>query len=397
MHRPELKRLPAGLLGILFFLILVCTYAAMFMVERRSEKAIVKLQQTFASSYIGVQEARIASLVNQQAGLMRITEAEEMNAAIRQFINLSSIQWVSQQENPAELLSKAWQDWLEASTRHSNPEPESIQLLNAIILAVEQLEELKIRTTDAFDLIIFLSGVLFSLGTSGSIAFYSRLRQSRLKEEFAAANLKKALESEDAIRRTIAIELHDDIAQDIAAARMLCERMHHTEIGDSALASRAARTLGEVNQKIRILCTDLRPPALEQTGLAEAVRALCETESHRLSHSLRFLPQGEIPRLPAEVEANLYRIIREAVVNASKHALEGAIDVRSRVSRTESSQSLLIIEIQDIGFEQSVNNSTRGFGFGITTMQERANLIGADLTVLLDPAGSLVRIVLPLG
>ena len=101
--------------------------------------------------------------------------------------------------------------------------------------------------------------------------------------------------------------------------------------------------------------------------------------------------------MPAEVEANLYRIIREAVVNASKHALEGAIDVRSRVSRTESSQSLLIIEIQDIGFEQSVNNSTRGFGFGITTMQERANLIGADLTVLLDPAGSLVRIVLPLG
>ncbi len=174
------------------------------------------------------------------------------------------------------------------------------------------------------------------------------------------------------------MELHDDIAQDIAAARMLCERMQNTKTNSSDLAIRAASTLGEVNRKIRTLCTELRPPALEETGLQEAVRILCETESGRLSQSLHFTPAGDIPRLSNQVEANLYRIIREAVVNATKHAMEG------------------YNEVKDSGFEQGSKPGNRGYGFGITTMHERAALIGAGLSVQLDPEGSLVRIKVPL-
>jgi signal transduction histidine kinase len=399
MHGTEFRRIPTELLGILFFLILVFTYAAMFMVGRRSEEALVSLQHTFATTYEGIQELRITSLANPDKASIQF-EAASMDAAISRFKNLSSIQWLPRQESPAIILEQAWQAWLAALAYHSSPEVESLRLLKAIKLADAHLEELRLRTTDAFDLIIFLSGVLFSLGTSGSIAFYSRLRQSQLKEEFAAVNLKKALESEDEIRRTIAMELHDDIAQDIAAARMLCERMDKSGSGTYELASRAASTLGEVNQKIRTLCTALRPPALEETGLKEAIRTLCEAEAVRHSKPLRFIPGGDIPRLQSQLEANLYRIIREAVVNATKHARDGSIEVRTWVTGTDDSQASLSIEIQDSGFEQDPQSSTqatnRGYGFGITAMQERAALIGATLSVQLNPAGSIVRITVPL-
>ncbi|MGD9939722.1 MAG: ATP-binding protein [Clostridia bacterium] len=416
MHRPEFRRFPTELLGILFFLILVFTYAAIFMVDRRSDEALISLQNAFDTTYEGIQELRIASLTNPAAAALQVdgplqvpavlqmVDTARMDTAISRFKNLSTIQWLPRQEDPAIRLEQAWQAWLEALAYQPSPEKENLQLLGTIKLADTYLEELRLRTTDAFDLIIFLSGVLFSLGTSGSIAFYARLRQSQLKEEFSAANLKKALESEDEIRRTIAMELHDDIAQDIAAARMLCERMDTTGPNTPGLASRAATTLGDVNQKIRTLCTELRPPALEETGLQEAIRTLCEAETERHSRPLRFIPGGDIPRLKSLIEANLYRIIREAVVNAMKHARDGNIEVRIRVTGTDSNQSSLSIEIQDSGFEQESRTgrqagtqaSTRGFGFGITAMQERAALIGAALSVQLNPAGSMVRIMMPL-
>jgi signal transduction histidine kinase len=424
MYGPDFRRISTGLSGILFFLILFFTYGAMFVVDRRSEKALVDLQHTFVDMYEGIQELRIDSQVlpdgttGQEKGSLqeetiqdRVDEAG-MSAAVGLFRNLSTIQWLPGQESPAIALDEAWQNWLVARTMRHSPENESIQLLRAIKLANAHLEELKLRTTDAFDLIIFLSGVLFSLGTSGSIAFYARLRQSQLKEESAAANLKKALESEDEIRKTIALELHDDIAQDIAAARMLCERMNKTGSSNTDLASRAAITLGEVNQKIRILCTELRPPALEETGLQEAIRALCESEAERHSKPLQFIPSGDIPRMQSQIEANLYRIIREAVVNATKHARDGSIEVRTWVTGMDDSRDSLAIEIKDSGFElepqtgshegtQATTQATtragsRGYGFGIAAMQERATFIGAVLSVQLDPAGSLVRIVVPL-
>ena len=250
--------------------------------------------------------------------------------------------------------------------------------------------------TCALPIFIFLSGLLFSLGTAGSIAFYARLQQSRLKEEFAAENLKKALESEDEIRKTIAMELHDDIAQDVAAARMLCERAQGQNDESPNLIHRAALTLGEVNNKIRVLCTQLRPPALEELGLQEAIRTLCDTESERQAKSLIFLAETEIPRLPTQVEGNLYRILREAIINAAKHTSNGDAEVRSRITHTGKGHKELVIEVRDHGYDQLAYNEYRGYGLGLTAMKERAEQIGADLQIKLDPGGSLVRIILAL-
>ena len=396
MRKPDQGHIYAFILGILFFLVVFGAYAAMFLVGRRSSEALDRIQNTFANCYDSIQDQRLAASYPEAQENWIPVDINAMDAAVNRFKELSAILWMPRSKSPAIVMDIAWNDWKQASGRQPLPPYESRQLLHAIRMAKEQLGTLNRNTSDAFDLVIFLSGLLFSLGTAGSIAFYARLQQSRLKEEFAAENLKKALESEDEIRKTIAMELHDDIAQDVAAARMLCERAQGQNDESPNLIHRAALTLGEVNNKIRVLCTQLRPPALEELGLQEAIRTLCDTESERQAKSLIFLAETEIPRLPTQVEGNLYRILREAIINAAKHTSNGDAEVRSRITHTGKGHKELVIEVRDHGYDQLAYNEYRGYGLGLTAMKERAEQIGADLQIKLDPGGSLVRIILAL-
>lgn len=368
----------------------------MFLVGRRSSEALDRIQTSFGNCYDSIQDQRIVEAFPGTQNEWPPVDRETMDAAVRRFKELSAILWIPRSKSPSIVIDIAWNDWKQATEKVPLPQNESRQLLRALRLAGIQLSELNHNIRDAFDLVIFLSGLLFSLGTAGSIAFYARLQQSRLKEEFSALNLNKALESEDAIRKTIAMELHDDIAQDVAAARMLCERAEGLEAEAPSLVHRAALTLGEVNHKIRILCTELRPPALEELGLHEAIRTLCDTESERQAKSLTFLPETEIPRLPGQVEGNLYRIVREAIKNASKHSREGDAEVRSRITLTGRGCKDLVIEVRDRGFDELARNRYRGYGLGLAAMKERAERIGAELLINLDPGGSLVRVIFAL-
>ena len=396
MRKPDQGPRSSFLLGILFFLVVFGAYAAMFLVGRRSSEALDKIQTTFSNCYDSIQDQRLsASFPEAQENWLPV-DIHAMDTAVDRFKELSAILWMPRNKSPAIVMNNAWRDWKLAANKHPLPPYESRQLLFAIRLAREQLSTLNRNTSDAFDLVIFMTGLLFSLGATGAIAFYARLQQSRLKEEFAADNLKKALESEDEIRKTIAMELHDDIAQDVAAARMLCERARGLEPEAPNLIHRAALTLGEVNNKIRILCTQLRPPALEELGLHEAIRTLCDTESERQAKSLVFLADSGIPRLPAQVEANLYRIIREAIVNATKHTRNGDAEVQARITQTNKGSKNLVIEIRDHGYNEMTRSRYQGYGLGFAAMKERAEQIGADLLIKLDPEGSLVRIVLAL-
>jgi signal transduction histidine kinase len=397
MRKPDQGQLSAFILGTLFFLLLFGAYASMFLVGRRSSQALDSMRDTFARCYESIQNQQLAEAIpGIQADWLPV-DLEAMDTAVERFKELSAILWMPRSKSPAIVMDIVWNDWKEAARNQPLPQYESRQLLHAIRLAGNQLGQLNRSTNDAFDLVIFLSGLLFSLGTAGSIAFYSRLQQSRLKEEFAADNLKKALESEDGIRKTIAMELHDDIAQDVAAARMLCERAQGSEADVRNLIHRAALTLGEVNHKIRILCTELRPPALEELGLNEAIRTLCDTESERRAKSLVFLAEAEIPRLPTQVEGNLFRIIREAIINAVKHTTDGDAEVRARINQNGKGRKELVIEVRDHGSNNAPENRFQGSGLGLTAMRERAEQIGAELLIKLDSDGSLIRVTLGLA
>lgn len=211
----------------------------------------------------------------------------------------------------------------------------------------------------------------------------------RQLQEYAGQTEELAIAKE---RNRLARELHDSVAQTLygltlqseAAARKLAAGQakaaedHMRDIRQSAL-----QTL----QETRLLIFELRPPILEEEGLAAALRARLEAVEAR-SGLETFINVTDIGRLPPHVEVSLYRIAQEALNNALKHAHASQVSVSLSQDKGKA-----ILEVNDngVGFDLAVVD-TQG-GMGLRGMRERAEQIGARLLVESAPnAGTKVKV-----
>jgi signal transduction histidine kinase len=138
------------------------------------------------------------------------------------------------------------------------------------------------------------------------------------------------------------------------------------------------------------LVYDLRPPALDDLGLVEALRRLAERYGSE-GEQLRVLVEApeDLPDLPAAVEVAVYRIIQEALTNVARHAQAHSCVVRLAL---DEEVGLEIID-DGVGIPKE-----RGAGVGLTSMHERASELGGSCIVEPVPKGGtqvLVRLPLP--
>jgi two-component system sensor histidine kinase DegS len=129
---------------------------------------------------------------------------------------------------------------------------------------------------------------------------------------------------------------------------------------------------------VRRFIADLRPPALDQLGLAGALRELAGRFANAVGLDVRF--EGmQLPRLAPEQELVIYRIAQEALNNAAKHAKGASILVRCGTHA-----NLIYLQVRDDGpgFDpRTVAARTRGVRWGLRSMHERADLIGAKFQI----------------
>lgn len=382
-------------------------YAGLFLISSRTYGVLQEIGTAFDSTTQELIARRLDSLGDSLDYHTMAFDQSATDRAIRHFRRLSGLLWFKMAARPSELLAEAWRNWEIADADqqlalHRGMIPASFlidarrnDLIMALLRAKSVLNGIGDKVHTAFDLIFLFFGLLFSFGTAGSVAFYSVLRQSRLKEQFARDSFRLSLEAEERTRKGVALELHDDLAQDIAAARMLCERT--SLAGDAAMAKQAASILIGVNAKMRGLSAELRPPELDASGLGAALRSLCQDMEKKTQYRIGFVGDEAIPRLPGLVELNAYRIVREAVANAFKHANKGGATLTSRLVDGSRGHRTLILEVRDDGFDQGAHaarqaEETRGSGLGLRAMSERAESIGARLTISIDSAGSRVEL-----
>jgi signal transduction histidine kinase len=206
------------------------------------------------------------------------------------------------------------------------------------------------------------------------------------------AGLATAREEE---RRRLRRDLHDGLGPAIAGltlgldtARILAGE--HRELDD--LLTRLKAETQQALADIRRIAYGLRPPALDQFGLADALREEITRIEHQvpgLSVTLR-LPEPDLCALPAAVEVAVYRIIIEAVTNVVRHA--GARSCQ--VSITTRGQELLL-EVDDDG--AGMPDGWRA-GVGITAIRERAVELGGQLAIeSCAPHGTRIIARLPLS
>jgi signal transduction histidine kinase len=214
--------------------------------------------------------------------------------------------------------------------------------------------------------------------------------RERAHERFA----EQVIAAQEGERRRLANDIHDGISQRLltlsyhldAAARII-----HDEPDEGAAQIALARNLVDLTlDEARAAIGGLRPPVLEDMGLAGGLRSLA-----------RSLPDLELQlelfdgRLPEHVELALYRIAQECVQNIQKHARASSaqlrFSVRDGVARLEASDD-------GIGFDISSGTPLgRPDGYGLHSMAERAELVGGQLHMMSRPgSGTTVVATVPL-
>lgn len=206
----------------------------------------------------------------------------------------------------------------------------------------------------------------------------------------------RLLTMQDDERRRIARELHDGLGQDLAAAKMMMDGIidNNSVQASRRVARDASETIDRAIQQVRSLSHLLHPPLLDEVGLLSALRWYLDglTKRSGIVTSLDVQPPT-FPRLGAELETAIFRIIQEALTNVYRHS--GAQKAWVTLVRRDNQVSVMIRD-DGKGIENPVAELRPGsIGIGIGGMSQRAKEFGGELRLSNTDPGTLVEIAVP--
>jgi signal transduction histidine kinase len=197
---------------------------------------------------------------------------------------------------------------------------------------------------------------------------------------------------EDEIRR-VANALHDYAGLLATSAQLALDDVRRAlPDGGGEAVRRLARCLTLLEEDLRGLSRELRPPALDELGLAPALRSLAADFERRLEIPVRVTASvGARPDPRLEIAA--YRIVQESLANVARHARAATVEVVA-----EQADGRLRVTVRDDGTGFDPGAVRGGRGLGLAAMRERAEALGGRLDVASEPgAGTEIRAVMPLG
>jgi len=213
---------------------------------------------------------------------------------------------------------------------------------------------------------------------------------------------RRLIALQDDERLHLARELHDEFGQSLTAIRALAASMRQSAAQDCpGLLSECdsiARTATDMTETLRGALFRLRPPDVDELGLAASLEGLIAGWNGRLRGQPRFEIgfSGSFSNLPAIVSANLYRIVQEALTNPAKHAGATRVATRLQMHATDDHAAQEIeLAIDDDGEPGSAVVKS---GMGLLGMRERVAALGGRLTFGAGHSGgSVLRVVIPIS
>ncbi len=230
---------------------------------------------------------------------------------------------------------------------------------------------------------------IIALGRQLAIAIENArlVLQIRQREARRGELLQRTTAAQEAERKRIARELHDETGQALTALALGLRGMSKLMNRHPDKAAQQIDQLQSIStqalEELRHLISDLRPSHLDDLGLVAALRWYAEQVDQRSTTHIDFETRGEAFRLPPETETTLFRIAQESLGNVIKHA--NARNAHCLLS-FEPGSVQLVIRDDGSGFESSeVFKPGAGRAWGLIGIQERAGLTGGELQIDSSP------------
>ena len=205
------------------------------------------------------------------------------------------------------------------------------------------------------------------------------------------------VEIEEAERRRLAAELHDDIGQQLTGLKLhlhLLRRQAGDEVAVSTMAAQLSEVADELLQGIRRICLGLHPLQLERLGLAAAIDLHLQRVATTASIDHQLTVSGDLQKVPPACAVVAFRFFQESLSNVLRHAR--AAHVYVELARCDETLQVRVID-DGVGFEPR-DVFTQAMGLGLMAMHERADALGGRLEVASAPGiGTQLSIELPLG
>jgi len=204
---------------------------------------------------------------------------------------------------------------------------------------------------------------------------------------------RRLVEVQEAERRFIARELHDEVGQMLTGLKLLLETsLHPATPPEQQTLNEAAGMIQTLLEQVRQLSIDLRPHMLDDLGLLIALDWHFKRYLKQTGIRVEFQHSALTERLPAQLETVVFRIVQEALTNVARHA--GVETVAVRLS-AEPERVRVQVEDEGAGFapEEAMR---RGTSTGLLGMKERAELLGGRFTLDSAPGqGTRLTVELP--
>ena len=185
------------------------------------------------------------------------------------------------------------------------------------------------------------------------------------------------IQTQEQERRRIALELHDQLGQDLALLSIEIERLlQKAPMSQVNQLQKLATKNRAISTYVQTLSHQLHPSQLMHLGLVAASRSLCMEVSQASNIQIDFSHTDVPSPIPQDVSICFYRVLQESLTNIVKHS-----EVQAAQVELAGSPDKLQLQVCDSGVGFDPESAGNNGGLGFVGMQERLNLVGGELLI----------------